>query len=153
MSLYDTQRSPKPKYGRYVFGGVLTLAVLIAGGMAGCPSYNVWQAQKAGQAELAQATANRQIKVQEAEALKAAAQYQADAEVIRASGVAKANKIIGDSLNGNEAYLRYLWVQGLNERQGDKEVIYVPTEANLPITEAGRAATPRAIAQTPPATK
>ena len=56
--------------------------------------------------------------------------------VERAKGVAEANKIIGESLNGNEAYLHYLWLHGLET--GNNDVIYVPTEANLPIMEAGR---------------
>jgi hypothetical protein len=50
--------------------------------------------------------------------------------------VAKANKIIGDSLTGNEGYLRYLWIQGL--QTNNMQVVYVPTEANLPIMESRR---------------
>ena len=47
------------------------------------------------------------------------------------------NKIIGDSLKNNEAYLRYLWINDLANVK-DRTVVYVPTEANLPIPEAGR---------------
>lgn len=53
-----------------------------------------------------------------------------------ARGVAESNKIIGDSLKGNEAYLRYLWIDGLN--RNNQNVIYVPTEAGLLILEAGK---------------
>lgn len=60
----------------------------------------------------------------------------AAAEVERAKGVAEANRIIGESLKNNEGYLRYLWIQGLQD--GSSEVIYVPTEASLPILEATR---------------
>ena len=60
----------------------------------------------------------------------------AQAEVERAKGVARANKIIGDSLQGNEAYLRYLWIQGLQTNK--MNVVYIPTEASLPILEASR---------------
>jgi len=60
----------------------------------------------------------------------------AKAEIERAKGVAEANKIIGESLKGNEAYLRYLWIQSLSD--GHSETIYVPTEANLPVLEATR---------------
>lgn len=60
----------------------------------------------------------------------------AEIEVARARGVSDANKIIADSIS--EEYIRYLWVQGLND--GNSEVIYVPTEANLPILEATRRA-------------
>lgn len=100
------------------------------------PIYNVWASEKRGQAELAQATFNRQIKVQEATATQDAAKALAEAEVTRAGGVAKANQIIGESLKNNETYLRYLWIQSLVE--GRNDVIYVPTEANLPILEANR---------------
>jgi hypothetical protein len=58
-------------------------------------------------------------------------------EVERAKGVASANKIIGDSLKDNEAYLRYLWIADMTNNKAPS-VIYVPTEANIPILEAGR---------------
>lgn len=112
------------------------VCILIAVGMAGCPKYNVWQKGLKGQAELKQAEWNRQILIKEAEAKKEAATMLAAAEVERAKGVAEANKIIGDSLKDNESYLRYLWIQGLHD--GSSEIIYVPTEAQLPILEAGR---------------
>ncbi len=98
--------------------------------------YDVWAEGKVGEAELARAESNRKIKTLEARAHEESAKFFASAEIIRAEGVAKANKIIGDSLRDNESYLRYLWVQGLNTNQ--TQVIYVPTEANLPIMEASR---------------
>ena len=62
----------------------------------------------------------------------------AEAEVARAKGVAAANKIIGDSLKGNEAYLRYLWITDVAGQNTGKTVVYVPTEANMPLLEAGK---------------
>lgn len=100
------------------------------------PKYNVWQQGLAGEAELRRAEQNRKIAVMEAEAKKESAKWLAEAEVERARGVAEANKIIGESLKGNETYLRYLWVQGLQTNQ--MQVVYVPTEAGLPILEAGK---------------
>ncbi len=100
------------------------------------PVWNVWRAGLSGESELKQAEWNRQIAVQEAKAKHAAAEELALAEVARAKGVAQANVIIGDSLKSNEAYLRYLWIDGL--QHGKSSVIYVPTEANLPILEAGK---------------
>jgi hypothetical protein len=100
------------------------------------PYLYVWQQSKLGEAELARADSNRQIATCEALAKKESAKALADAEVIRAEGVAKANKIIGDSLSGNEGYLRYLWIQGL--QTNNMQVVYVPTEANLPIMESQR---------------
>ena len=101
------------------------------------PVISVWQQGKLGEAELARADSNRQIATLEANAKKESAKALADAEVIRAEGVAKANKIIGDSLQGNEAYLRYLYINQLGETN-DKTVIYIPVEAGLPILEATR---------------
>ena len=117
-----------------VIGSVIVAIVLAL--MFGIPKYNVWAKGLSGRAELAQAEYNRKIKIAEAEATKEAAKALADAEVTRAEGVAKANKIIGDSLKNNEAYLRYLYVNSLAEK--DANVYYIPTEAGLPILESGK---------------
>lgn len=114
-----------------VFGGGFIYFSLIS------PILNVWQQSKSGEAELAHAEYSRQIATCEANAKKESSKALAEAEVIRAHGVAKANKIIGDSLQGNEAYLKYLYINQLSETN-DKTVIYIPTEANLPIMEANR---------------
>jgi regulator of protease activity HflC (stomatin/prohibitin superfamily) len=98
--------------------------------------YEVWAQGKEGEAELAKADSNRQIKTLEAKAAEESAKHLANAEIIRAQGVAKANEIIGASLKENEAYLRYLWIDSLQHSKG--QVVYVPTEANLPILEARR---------------
>lgn len=100
------------------------------------PYIYIWKQSMAGQAELAHAEYSRQIATCEAMAKKESAKALADAEVIRAEGVAKANKIIGDSLANNESYLRYLWIQGL--QTNNMSVVYIPTEANLPILESTR---------------
>lgn len=115
---------------------VTAVILIIAALIYGYPQYKVWQQRLAGQAELARAEQNRKIAIQEAEAKKESARALAEAEVIRAEGVAKANSIIGESLRGNESYLRYLWIQTLNDNP--QNVIYVPTEAGLPILEAGK---------------
>lgn len=104
--------------------------------IAGSRVYNVWAQRKQGEAELAHAESNRQIKTLEAKAAMESAKHLADAEIIRARGVAEANKIIGDSLKENEGYLRYLWIQGL--QTNNMQVIYVPCEGGLPILESIR---------------
>jgi predicted aminopeptidase len=104
--------------------------------MWGCPNYSVYQQNLEGEAELARATQNRQISIQEAQAKKESAKDLAEAEVIRARGAAQANEIIGKSLEGNEAYLHYLFINNMEHTQN--QVIYIPTEAGLPILEAGR---------------
>lgn len=114
----------------------LILITLIWGFFALLAEYNVWSSGLHGEAELKQAEWSRQITVREAQAKRDSAIMLAQAEVERAKGVAKANKIIGDSLKDNEAYLRYLWIDGLQNTKN--QIVYIPTEANLPILEAGR---------------
>lgn len=99
------------------------------------PMYQVWQREMAGRAELAQATWNRRIAIEEAQAEKEAATLRAQAEVERAKGAAEAQAIIAETLT--EPYLRYLWIQQVED--GDnRQVIYVPTETGLPVLEANR---------------
>lgn len=121
-----------------IAGGVFLVVACIGGCMGFGPKYTVYQQRMEGEAELAKAQYSKQVLVQEAEAKKQSAQSYAEAEVIRAAGVAKANKIIGDSLKDNESYLRYLWINKLGDAEGKGQVIYVPTEAGLPILEANR---------------
>ncbi len=56
-------------------------------------------------------------------------------QVARAKGAAEAQKIVRSTLS--DSYLQYLWIKTLNE---NPNVIYVSTEANLPIFKsvAGR---------------
>lgn len=117
-------------FATIVLGGV------IAGGLYGCPQYGVYEQRLAGQAKLAEADSSREVAVREARAKKESAELLADAEISRARGVAEANKIIGDSLKGNDAYLRYLWINNLENSKN--QVIYIPTEGGLPVLEAGR---------------
>lgn len=102
----------------------------------GVPTYMVWQQQKVGEAELARAEQNRQVAVLEAKAKLDSAESLAQAEVKRAEGTAKANQIIGQSLKGNEAYIHWLWVDTLKDSKD--QIIYIPTEAGVPITESFR---------------
>ena len=78
---------------------------------------------------------HRRVQVVDAEGKRDAAKALAEAEVNRAEGVAKANLIISGSIT--EPYLRYLFIQNV-AGTANKEVIYVPTEATLPILEAQR---------------
>jgi len=102
------------------------------------PIYNVWVQEQAGRASLANAEFSKQVAVQEAQAKLDSSRLLAQAEVERAMGVAQANKIIGESLKENEDYLRYLWITDVAGANVNKTVVYIPTEANLPILEANR---------------
>jgi prohibitin 1 len=56
------------------------------------------------------------------------AKKDAEIEVARAKGAAEAQQIVRSTLS--DSYLQYLWIKTLNE---NPNVIYVATEANLPI--------------------
>ena len=121
-------------------GATLVFGLFLIGG----PQYNIYSKTQNGRAMLQEAESTRQVRVYEAKAKKEAAVLEADAEVARAEGVAKANKIIGDSLKGNPEYLKYLYITGLQDQegnQGEKTVVYIPTDGlvPLPISEAQRA--------------
>lgn len=113
---------------------LITVGVIVVGGIifVGGPQYNVWSQSLQGKAELQKAEYTRQVAVLEAQAKKDSAQQLADAEVIRATGVAKANQIIGDSLKGNPSYLQYLWItQG--EENTNRTVYMVPSNGGAPV--------------------
>lgn len=122
--------------GTGILMAMFIVVVLILAIFWAWPKYRVYAQNMRGKAALVEAESNRRIAVLEAEASKDAAVALAAAEVARARGVAEANEIIGDSLKGNEAYLRYLFIEAF--RTTPNQTIYVPTEAGLPILEAGR---------------
>lgn len=98
------------------------------------PTYNVWSREMKGKAELREAQWSRQIQIEEAQANLESEKLNAQSEIERAKGAAEAIRIEGGSLTDN--YIKYLWVRQLSS--GEKQLIYVPTEAGLPILEANR---------------
>jgi len=130
-------------FGKFCSGlFVVVVCIGLALGFAfGCPRYNVWQQEMSGKAEFAKAEQNRRIKIEEAKANLEAEKLNAEAEVERAKGAAKAIEIENGSIT--PTYIQYLWVR----QQGnlnDKTVIYIPTSGpgipnfNLPVTESMR---------------
>lgn len=152
-----------PNRNAIAFGGlvatVLFFVVLIVLALWAWPKYKVYKLEMNGIAALKEAEWSKQILIEEAKAREQASLMQAKARVTlaqaegeakivqakaegqadieRAKAAAEANRIIGESLKGNEAYLRYVWIKGLQEGSGER--IYIPTEAGLPILEAGKA--------------
>lgn len=92
------------------------------------------EAESSKKALIEQAKAENESATLQAEARIKIAKAEAQAEIERAKGVAEANKIIGESLKGNNEYLRYLQIDAIKNSSGDK--VYIPTEAGLPIIEA-----------------
>jgi hypothetical protein len=130
--------------GTIIFALAVTVGVILLC-MFALPQYHVWSSKKAGEAILAKAESERLVRVAEAQGKVNASTLEAQAEINRAEGAAKANQILGQSLN--PLVLQYLWIRALEENgnsQGEKQVIYIPTDTKtglpmgLPITESER---------------
>lgn len=94
--------------------------------------YSVEKQGLVGQAELRRAEQNRQIQVEQAQA-------ERDAATLRAEAIA----IVGQAAKDFPEY-RYqeflgAFAEALHSGTID-QIIYIPTEANIPITDAGRMA-------------
>lgn len=113
--------------------GIISIFLILGIFLWGCPVYKVWQQTKEGEAELKRAEQNRQIKIQEAEATYQSSALLAQADTVRAHGIARSNQIIGQSITKN--YLNWFFIDNLEK---NNNVIYIPTEANMPILEAGK---------------
>lgn len=112
--------------------GILVIAVvaiaIILGLMFGLPQYRVWQQEMAGKARLAEATQSRQILIEQARAEKEAAVLQAEAI-----------QIMGEAAQKYPEYRKQEFIGAFGEalKSGKiSQIIYVPTEANIPIMEA-----------------
>ena len=114
--------------------GMLTIVGIVCLLMYGCPKYNVYSSEMNGKAEYAEAQQNRLIQIEEAKANLEAQKLNAQSEVERAKGMAEAIDIENGKLTA--LYIKYLWVRNIDKMDGEK--IYIPTEANLPILEAGK---------------
>lgn len=79
----------------------------------------------------AKLTAEQQV--QQKQFMLEQAKKDAEIEVARAEGAARAQEIVRSTLS--DSYLQYLWIKTLNE---NPNVIYVATEANLPIFKTVR---------------
>lgn len=110
---------------------VALIIILVAVAMLwGWPQYRVYQQGLTGQAELARATQNRQIRVEAAIAEREAA-----------TEIARSIEILGEAAQTYPEYRQQEFISAFAEalREGKiDQIMYVPTEANIPITEAGR---------------
>lgn len=117
-------------------GGIFTIVLLallvIVGAMAGCPQWNVYNARLSGEAALAKANSTKQVLVTQAQAEK-------DAATLRAQAI----EIVGKAAQEYPQYRQQEFIGAFAEALQDgkiSQIIYVPTEANIPIIEAGRLA-------------
>ena len=75
----------------------------------------------------------RKVMIEDSKAQMESASNLKLRDIIRAEGIAEANRIINESLT--DQYIRWLFVDKVTEKEN--QIIYIPTEASVPITEAG----------------
>ena len=108
----------------------VAVILLITALMFGLPVYRVWQQGLRGEASLARAEQERQILVEQARA-------ERDAAILRAEAIA----IVGAAARDFPEYRVQEFIGAFGEalQNGNVEkLVFVPTEANIPIVEAGR---------------
>lgn len=118
-----------------IIGTVVTATFVIIGGivigcMAGCPQYSVYTAKMDGEASLARAQSTKQTLVTQAQAEK-------DAALLRAEAI----KIVGQAAKDFPEYRQQEFIGAFADAMQNgriNQIIYVPTEANIPITQAGK---------------
>lgn len=123
----------------YIVGG--PASVLVIWLLLGYPKWRVWASHQRGLADLAEANNEQQIQIAKARARKEAANLNKDAAIIEAEAVAAQIQAIGTELNEHDLYLRWQWIKMMedtHDEDSQRTVVYVPTEAQLPILEARR---------------
>lgn len=109
-------------------GGLIMFFIMAS--LAAWPQYRVYESRLNGEAILAHAVSAREVQVRQAQGEKEAA-------VLRAEAI----KIVGQATKDFPEYRQQEFIGAFAEaiKEGRiNQIIYVPTEANIPITEAGR---------------
>ena len=111
-----------------ITGTVLTLILFLSA--IAFRHYNVWSMEMQGKAKLAEATQSRQIQIEQAKA-------ELEASKMRAQAI----QIMGEAAQKYPEYRQQEFMASFGEalREGKmSQIIYIPTEANIPLMEAGK---------------
>lgn len=117
-------------FGWKIFGIILMVIVFIMLIMFAYPLYNVWQQGLSGKASLERAEQTRKVLIVQAQAEREAAKERAEAI-----------KIVGQAAKDFPEYRLQEFIGAFAEalHQGKiNQIVYVPTESNIPIVEATR---------------
>ena len=114
----------------WIIVGLFSMIILGFGLAAISRWYDVWSMEMQGKAKLAEASQSRQIQVEQAKAEKESATLRADAIAI-----------VGQATKDFPEYRQQEYIGAFAEalKEGKmSQIIYIPTEAGMPILEAGR---------------
>ena len=116
--------------------GVILFVVVALWFTVGYPKWNVWASKKSGEAAFAEAQNEQRVQLSQAQARKEAATTNKEAAIIEAEAVSAQIEKIGANLTKHDLYLKWQWIKMMEERP-EASTIYIPTEAGMPILEAG----------------
>ena len=117
-----------------ILSALICFIILIILILFGWPHYKVWKQGMDGQAALAEAEQSKMIQVQVAKA-----------ELESAKLRAQAIQLVGQAAKDYPEYRKQEFIGAFGEALRDgriQQIIYVPTEANIPIVEAGKNSSP-----------
>ena len=112
----------------YVTGIIAFIVITVI--VLAFPYYRVWSQDMRGQAALAEAKSSKQVQVEQARG-------ELESSKLRAEAI----KIIGKAAQDYPEYRNQEFIGAFGEalREGQiDQIIYIPTEANIPILEAGK---------------
>ena len=112
------------------FSAIVLIILFTYGILVGHKYYAVWSAEMTGKARLMEASQSKQIMIESAKA-------EVEAAKLRAEAI----EIIGKKAKAYPEYRMQEFIGAFGEALNNgniNTVIYVPTEANIPIMEAGR---------------
>ena len=111
---------------------IVVISAIVVGLAFGVPKWNVWRAGLSGEAALKRAEQTKLIMIETARAEKEASEYEAEAI-----------QIMGEAAKKYPEYRQQKFIGAFAEalEAGNiSQIIYVPTEASIPILETQRLA-------------
>jgi regulator of protease activity HflC (stomatin/prohibitin superfamily) len=113
-----------------ILGSLALFIAMIVIYMAVMPNYRVYSQELRGQAALAEAQSSKMIQVEQAKG-------ELESSKLRAEAIS----IIGQAAQDFPEYRKQEFIGAFGQALSDgtiNQIIYVPTEANIPIMEAGK---------------
>ncbi|WP_162941578.1 hypothetical protein [Desertimonas flava] len=120
--------------GKAVATVIVAIVLVIVGWKVVSPKLNLYRSNTEKQSVIAEQEAISQAEVYAAQKRVTAAEAEAEARIIEAESIAESQRIISETLTPEYLTWRFYEVLATTEN----EIIYVPTEAGLPILEAAR---------------
>ena len=128
MAKSDSEFSNTGKIITYILLGIVFIVGGIFAILFASKHYQVWAVEQDGKAQLAKAEHTKKILIETAKAEKEAAQLQAEAI-----------QILGKAAKDYPEYRNQMFIQAFGDalQNGNIEkIIYVPTEANIPLIKS-----------------